>query len=274
MIRPFFYLVIIQLNWLYYKFMSKSLCLFLRKQPWQIMMGIGLLFLAALLHAFHYLIYRDAHHMFFYTLHSIAFMPIEVLLVSLILHQVLNRHEKKEKLHKLNMVIGVFFSELGTELIEHLALLDPNIHTVYKQIIRQTDWNHATFKQTQSLLCHHAQQVELRQSDLQTLRDFLLSKRGFMLQLLENPNMLEHDAFSNLLWATFHITEELQRRKTLGQCSDKDLAHLALDVQRVYCQLTTEWLIYLQHLQRDYPYLFSFALRTNPFNPEARIDIV
>jgi hypothetical protein len=41
------------------------------------------------------------------------------------------------------------------------------------------------------------------------------------------------------------------------------------DVQRGYVLLIKEWLAYMAHLQTRYPYLFSLALRTNPFDPFA-----
>jgi len=37
--------------------------------------------------------------------------------------------------------------------------------------------------------------------------------------------------------------------------------------------LLQEWLSYLQHLQVDYPYLFSLAARTNPFDRTASAAI-
>jgi hypothetical protein len=30
-----------------------------------------------------------------------------------------------------------------------------------------------------------------------------------------------------------------------------------------------EWLSYMHHLRKTYPYLFSLSMRTNPFNPDA-----
>jgi hypothetical protein len=30
----------------------------------------------------------------------------------------------------------------------------------------------------------------------------------------------------------------------------------------------------MQHLQEDYPYLFSLAVRTNPFDPDAKVEVV
>ena len=60
--------------------------------------------------------FRDTHHIFIYLIGDIAFVFLEVLLVTLILHQLLRYREKKAMLNKLNMVIGAFFSEVGGEL--------------------------------------------------------------------------------------------------------------------------------------------------------------
>jgi voltage-gated potassium channel len=49
---------------------------------------------------------------------------------------------------------------------------------------------------------------------------------------------------------------------------------LANDAKRAYSALVRQWVDYLQHLKRSYPYLFSLALRTNPFSehPTAVIE--
>jgi hypothetical protein len=40
-------------------------------------------------------------------------------------------------------------------------------------------------------------------------------------------------------------------------------------MKRTYSQLVVQWLLYMEHLKDDYPYLFSLAVRTNPFDPDA-----
>src|SRR5262249_55930524 len=105
------------------------------------------------------------------------------------------------------------------------------------------------------------------------LRDFLVGKREFLLTLMENPNLLEHEEFTDLLWAVFHLLEELQARKELAALPHTDLDHLTGDIRRVYCHLVIAWITYLHHLKTDYPYLFSLAVRTNPLNPSARVEI-
>ena len=50
---------------------------------------------------------------------------------------------------------------------------------------------------------------------LHELREFLLAKRPFILALLQNPSLLEHDTFTDLLWAVCHLTEELECRSDI-----------------------------------------------------------
>jgi hypothetical protein len=99
---------------------------------WQVLLRICLLVLSALFYFLHYLIFRDAHHIFIYLIGDVAFVFIEVLLVTLIIHSVLEQREKKARLEKLNMVIGVFYSEVGTRLLEILSKWDPQIESIQK----------------------------------------------------------------------------------------------------------------------------------------------
>ena len=85
--------------------------------------------------------------------------------------------------------------------------------------------------------------------------------------------MLEHESFTDLLWAVFHLTEELDNRKDVTQLPDSDYDHLSGDIKRAYSLLISAWLAYMGHLKTDYPYLFSLAVRTNPFDPQASPEV-
>jgi hypothetical protein len=97
------------------------------------------------------------------------------------------------------------------------------------------------------------------------LKSFLIRKRSFLLRLLDNPNILEHESFTALLWAVFHLDEELEARQSLKDLPQSDLEHLANDIRRVYEQLAVQWLAYLEHLKSEYPFLYSLILRIHPF---------
>jgi hypothetical protein len=88
---------------------------------WQLVLGLVLIALSIVVYSIHYLFFRDVHHIFIYLVGDIAFVFIEVLLVTLVIHQLLAQREKRAKLEKMNMVIGTFYSEVGTVLLQYFA---------------------------------------------------------------------------------------------------------------------------------------------------------
>jgi len=76
--------------------------------------------LSAFVYGLHYLIFRDVHHIFIYMVGDLAFLPLEVFLVVVLLERILTRRETRAKLQKLNMVVGAFFSEVGNHLLKSL----------------------------------------------------------------------------------------------------------------------------------------------------------
>jgi len=240
---------------------------------WQVLLGVCLLSMSAIVYVIHYYIFRDAHHIFLYLIGDIAFVFIEMLLVVLILHRLLGYREKMAMLNKLNMAIGSFYSEVGLGLLRMLAAADEKSKTVSDELILSSNWTAREFQAAGRKIKKYEYEVQIKQISLESLKDYLNSKRDFLLRLLENPNLLEHESFTNLLWAVFHLTEELAYRRTFQGLTVKDSQHLAGDIKRVYQLLVSEWLDYMKHLQKDYPYLFSLAVRTNPFDPNACVEI-
>lgn len=236
---------------------------------WQIILGLILIVLSAIFYFIHYLVFHDPHHIFIYLLGDIAFVPIEVLLVTLIIHKMLSAREKRALLHKMNMVIGTFFNEVGRELIQNLSAFNPYIDTLNQDFKHMKEWSESKFDQIHNHLKKSDYTIESRKDDLKHLKQYLMGKREFLLRLLANPNLLEHDSFTNLLWAVFHLTDELAHRDKISRLPDSDLKHLAGDIKRVYILLISEWLDYMHHLKDHYPYLFSLAVRTNPFDYDA-----
>ena len=205
---------------------------------------------------------------------NLAFLPLYVLFVTLIIEKVLKERERHALRQKLNMVIGVFFSEVGSAMLRDCLGFVRNAGELTKTLGITMQWTPDDFKQATGYLAGHGIDVDSRNGDLACLKRFLVEKRGFMLGLLENPNLLEHDEFTDLLWAVFHLIEELEARHSFTGLSAADLDHLSGDIKRAYSCLLREWLAYTQHLKEDYPYLFSLAVRTNPLNPAARAEIV
>ncbi len=236
---------------------------------WQVWFGAGLVALSAALYLFHYAAFRDAHHIFIFLVGDIAFVPIEVLLVTLIIHQVLAQREKRSMLSKMNMAIGTFYSEVGAGLMERLARFESGGGAQSAILDIEPDWDDARFARAMRETERLEHEMIPAKGDMAELAVFLAGKRAFLLVLLENPNLLEHEEFTDLLWAVFHLAEELSARSGFETLPASDLDHLAGDMKRAYGRLLRRYISYMSHLKKEYPYLFSLAIRTNPFSDEA-----
>ncbi|MBA7498000.1 hypothetical protein ES704_00734 [subsurface metagenome] len=240
---------------------------------WQVLLGLSLIALSALVYFIHYFIFRDAHHIFIYLIGDIAFVFFEVLLVTLVLHQLLHYREKKVMLNKLNMVIGAFFSEVGRELLKNFSDFDTKSSEISHKLVITNEFSEKEFLKICKSVKNHTYNIDSKRGDLENIKNFLEEKRQFLLNLLENPNLLEHESFTNLLWAVFHLTDELTHRRSLNGLPETDYQHLAVDIKRAYHLLIVEWLYYMKHLKANYPYLFSLAVRTNPFDANASVEV-
>jgi hypothetical protein len=165
--------------------------------------------------------------------------------------------------------IGVFFSEVGTKLLKKFSAIDPDIQGIRTTLIVSNNWSDEDFFKATALLKVHSFRLDCRALSLEELHAFLSENKRLMLTLLENPQLFEHDRFTDLIHAVFHLSEELIARGEFGGLPKSDYDHISVDMNRVYSQLVIEWLVYMQHLKKKYPYLFSLAMRTNPFDTNA-----
>ena len=194
---------------------------------------------------------------------NIAFIPIELLLVTLVLQHLLERHGRHSKRQTLNMTIGVFFFEIGVEFLRHCCRLEKGGQ--HKDLRINASWTVGQFRQIRHKYLNATLLLTASADDLLPLQQLLLSQRNFLLTQMQNPNLMEQEYFTDMLWAMFHLTDEMAWRGELRQLAAADLTHLLDDITRAYRLVLLVWLDYMRHLQRSYPYLFGLALRHNPF---------
>jgi len=245
----------------------------MKRHGFLIAAAVALLVLSVLAYGIHYAIFRDAHHIFIYMVGDLAFLPLEVLLVALIIDRVLDRREKQAVLNKMNMVVGVFFNEMGTRLLGELLPAFDRSKIISSLGVRQ-DWDARDFRHATEIADSLRPLADCHAINLEDLRDFLRRKRDLLLRLLENPNLLEHERFTDMLWAISHLAEELEARPQLQNLPKSDEAHIGQDIGRAYTALAAEWLDYVQHLKSDYPYLFSLVLRTHPLQDHPSATVI
>ena len=176
------------------------------------------------------------------------------------------KRDAQTRKKKVNMVLGTFFSETGYHLLDLFASLDKNIETIRKDLLLGMDWDLKKFSTASQALNRHTYELDVQPVHLSDFNDLLAGKRKFLINLIENPALTENERFSDLLLSLFHLMDELNSRDRFSNLPETDIHHLSGDIQRAYRHLLIQWIEYLKHLKIHYPYLYSLAVRKNPFN--------
>lgn len=242
----------------------------------EILLLTGTLALGATLYAFRWFAFSGSalhNEMWRFLVGDVAFLFIQIAFVTLLIDRILRNRERQAMMRKLNMVIGAFFSELGTDLLGRIATTDSKLDEVRDDLVPDPSWTAENYARAKEALDGHTPHIALEHCDLYALKAILVAEKPFLLGLLSNQTLLEHEAFTELLWAVTHLAEELEARDQLDDLPVPDRIHLAGDVKRAYTLLTSQWLDYVRHLQAQYPYLFSLAVRINPLDPNASANV-
>lgn len=231
-----------------------------------IFIGAGLVLLSVFLHFIHVLIFKDVHHTMIFLLADIAFIPMEVFFTSMILERMLERREKEHGKEKLNMLVGVFYTEIGTQLLSYFVEQDDHVYICKKLRIQDPSvWNDAYFKRLQQLNSSYHYEVKLSKIDIDQLRHILHEGKNLLITLITNESLHDHETFTDMLMLTMHLKEELDTRDC-NNLTEVEREHLERDMEAMYRYLTYEWCHYLDYLSKHYPGLFNTAIMLSPFN--------
>lgn len=243
------------------------------KYNWRIGFGIILIVISFFVYFIHYLIFKDLHHIMIYLIGDIAFLFLEIFIVTLIIERFITEREKKIMLSKLNVVLGAFFGEIGIKFLDNFSCYVKDLKILKDKLKIKSDWDKDNFKITFKEIEDFKYELCLNRENFESIKKFLMLKREFLVQLMGNPNLIEHDRFTELLLSLFHLCEELESRENLQTIPDSDFEHIKNDFKRAYFNMIREWIYYVQHLQNTYPFLFSFFIRKNPFNEDISITV-
>lgn len=234
---------------------------------------VFLLALSAVIYLIQITQFRSPKDTFFYLLQDLAFLPVQIALVTVALGKIISAREKRERLRKTKMMVNAFFSEIGTDLMRRLVSCGNIVDEINSILCIEDEWSSKDFRVAADSISKCTLDVDCKIKDLMDIKEILIEKRTFILIMLANPTLLEHEAFTDMLWAIFHLTDELLARDSFGDLPQTDIMHLNKDVTRATSAVLIHWIGYMRHIKADYPYLFSLELRRNPLNKNADIII-
>jgi hypothetical protein len=201
----------------------------------------------------------------FYFFQDLAFLPINVLLVTLGVNAFISYREKQETYDKVNILIGEFFAESGFDVIRTLNTFVSNAEQVNTCAASNASCGVRDLRKFKRNMEKMQITADASRGNLEQLKSSLLAIKQNLLAMFENPNLLEHDRFTEMLWALYHLMDELRSRESLFGLPASDLKHLSGDIGRAYSLLVVEWAYIVKHMKQRYPYLYSLASRKNPF---------
>lgn len=238
----------------------------MNKYKWYVFLTLVLVMASVTIYVVQITFFYKPADTFFYLFQDLAFLPVQVLLVTFVIDRLMKKRDRQMLLNKMNMVVGIFFSEMGSQLLSIMASFDSQPAKMCEYLSAEMEeWTDKFFKQAKIKIQGHDFDLNLESKNLEKLKEFLISKRDCLLRMLENPNLMEHESFTDLLWAISHMTEELSFHNILSQLTEHDVTHIENDIKRAYTSLVREWIGYMKHLRDEYPYIFSLSIRDNPF---------
>lgn len=244
-----------------------------KKTVKEIGLALFLLSFSTGMYLLHFLLFRDAHHIFLYLVGDIAFLGVDALLVYFVLDRLLNAREKQAARKRLNILAGLFFADIGANLFNVFLDMQKDGCTCEQQYCVQESWTHRDFVAAAKSLQSAKLVFVYVPEKMLHLRELLSTKQEMLIRILENPGLHEHEAFSDVLLAVFHLTEELLRRTDLVHNDKTDQEHLMNDVRRAFTHLAQLWLEYMEHLREHYKYLYLYNIKNRQFNFERNLEV-
>jgi voltage-gated potassium channel len=182
--------------------------------------------------------------------------------------------QNRIRTRNVKTIIGVFFTEVGGDLLQLFTQFDPGINKIRKECLIMQSCSETDFISLKKRLDNYDYVIDPSLMDLEKLGEILRKNGDLLLRQIENPSLVEHESFTETLWAVIHLRDELISIKSFLDLSKSDRVHLANDVKRAYGSVAKCWVDHMRYLKESYPYLFSLAIRTNPFivNPVSQAE--
>lgn len=215
-----------------------------------------LISLSVIMFTIHYIVFGQALNTAYYSLMNLCFIPINSLVVTIILEKLIDYRSKKERIEKLNMLIGIFFTEIGGKLMHYIILSDKNTN--------DCNFNFEDLEYIKTILANHDYNINIDEIDLNSIKSLLVENNNLLINLISNENLLQNQTFTDLIMSIIHLRDEILFFES-DKLEEVNKNHLENDILRVYKNITIQWVLYLEYLKKFYPFLYNNAIRVNPF---------
>lgn len=228
----------------------------MKKSKYYFIISIILILLSSILYLIHYLVFGQALNTAYYSLMNLCFIPINSLIVTILLEKLIEYKNHQDRIEKLNMLISIFFTEMGSSLMHLIIDTDENT----KNLVNSFD----DIEGLKQSVRNHKFNVDMSKLDLCSIKSILVNNNSLLINLISNESIHQHEIFTDLLMSIIHLRDEIVFVEN-NKFKKIDICHLKNDILRVYKNISIQWVYYIEYLYKYYPFLYDNAIRVNPF---------
>ncbi|MBR5391125.1 MAG: hypothetical protein IK141_07525 [Clostridia bacterium] len=227
---------------------------------------IGVLVICSLiLYVVHYLIFRDFHHIAIFFVHDLAFLPLEVILVSLGLDRLIESTHENEIKSKTSIIETLFFNESGSRILRYLIRFDPDAKKLATMLNLSMDWRPSNYAAAGRQLKLYPFELDADRLDFYGIHYHLNEHMAFYRNILENPAMTQSNRFTEMVMNIYLLGEELEGRTDLYNLAEADRRFLGELLRQIYRELTEYWLDNAYNHSLHHKTRLHHLVVTNPF---------
>ncbi len=217
-----------------------------------------LILLSVVIYGLQLLIFKDPRNTFYYIFQDFAFLPITIALATLVVGEIMDKKEREERVQKTKMLTSTFYTELGTKLTAELIKISTPKEEIKELLLKGFDSN-ISEQEFRKRIKALDLKINLNEEVYTEIIHDLIGSQTSLLILSSNPLLLEHEDFTDLLWALFHLMDEYHVRGEFAQMTEADIAHLNDDYRETMKLLLINYFISTRYLKTAYPNLYNTA---------------
>ncbi|MGN1023867.1 MAG: hypothetical protein ACI4OJ_10230 [Lachnospiraceae bacterium] len=203
------------------------------------------------------LIFRDPRTTEFYIFQDFAFLPISIAVATLAVNALMADREKRDKIAHTSMLRSQFFTGVGVPMLRALSdccKIEGELPALSDQEDSPKDRERAKKKIEDLPLSVH-----LDETAYNRVRSLLEESRTELLILGSNPDLMEAECFTQLLWGIFHLLDEYRLRGNWQDLKADDISHLEEDFARVLRLILVNNIDNAVYLRTHFPNFYGTA---------------
>lgn len=226
----------------------------------------SLVAMTVIFYVLYYLVFHNFKEIYSNMIQMVVQAPFDMLVTGCLFNYILNRKEEKEEEKKLNMLIDIFYSEIGNDILDIMVKSDGCIDEVREFTLIKRDWEEEEFEILFEKLDNFKYCADVDKVDLEKLKLKLEEATPLILDLLTNPSIQKNDEFNEIILSIFHLKSELDDRYDEINMEEYEKEHIKKDMDNMYRLVAKKWVVYMYHLKEFCPPLFVKALIKSPFD--------